>query len=231
MIQAIPDIDLQIDAMQMHDIDEVNRIERRSFSNPWPMAAYRRELRRPESNAYFVLRATPQPGDAEHRQTRARFLDALLPIRRGEPNYEEPHLVGYVGMWQLYDETHITTIAVDVPYRGRGYGELLLVTAFAEALKRGSVWLSLEVRVSNESAQALYRKYGMTVYGMRPGYYTDNNEDALVMWSRSLRDADYINQLAAHRADLAERLWPTEIPDLQAFRTDDDAGVTVPPIR
>jgi ribosomal-protein-alanine N-acetyltransferase len=231
VIQAIPEVDIAIDAMQMQDIDEVNRIERRSFSNPWPMAAYRRELRRPEQNAYFVLRATPHPTDPENRQSRARFLDAILPIRRGEPNYEEPHLVGYVGMWQLYDETHVTTIAVDIPYRGRGYGELLLISAFAEAFRRGSVWLSLEVRVSNESAQSLYRKYGMTVYGMRPGYYTDNNEDALVMWSRSLRDAEYIAQLEAHRNDLAERLFPVAIPVLTPLLTDDDAGSAVPPIR
>ena len=231
MIQAIPEVDIVIDAMQMQDIDEVNRIERRSFSNPWPMAAYRRELRRPEQNAYFVLRATPNLTDAENRQTRARFLDAILPIRRGEPNFEEPHLVGYVGMWQLYDETHVTTIAVDLPYRSRGFGELLLIAAFAEARKRGSVWLSLEVRVSNESAQSLYRKYGMTVYGLRPAYYTDNNEDALVMWSRSLRDAEYVEQLEEHRRDLAERLHTISIPPMSPLQTDDDAGTAVPPVR
>jgi ribosomal-protein-alanine N-acetyltransferase len=231
VIQAIPEVDIAVDAMQMQDIDEVNRIERRSFSNPWPMAAYRRELRRPEQNAYFVLRATPNLTDAESRQTRARFLDVILPIRRGEPNYDEPHLVGYVGMWQLYDETHITTIAVDLPYRGRGYGELLLIVAFSEALKRGSVWLSLEVRVSNESAQSLYRKYGMTVYGVRPGYYTDNNEDALVMWSRSLRDAEYVDQLEGHRRDLAERLHPVAVPSMNPLQTDDDAGTALPPVR
>ena len=215
MIQATPDIELNIDQMQLTDIDEVSRIERRSFSNPWPMAAYRRELRRPEQNAYFVLRATPQISSSEHRQSRSRFLESLLPGRRGEPNFEEPHLAGYVGMWQLYDETHVTTIAVDTHYRGRGYGELLLVTAFAEAIKRGSVWLSLEVRVSNEPAQSLYRKYGMTVYGLRPGYYTDNNEDALVMWSRSLRDATYIAELQQVREGLHTRIDGIMIPPLE----------------
>ena len=230
MVQAIPDTSISIDRMQMQDIEEVSRIERRSFSNPWPMAAYRRELRRPEQNAYFVLRAIPIPHDQDPRQSRVKFLESILPGRRGEPDIDEPHLAGYVGMWQLYDETHITTIAVDIPYRNRGLGEALLLTAFAEAIRRGSVWLSLEVRVSNESAQSLYRKYGMTVYGLRPGYYTDNHEDALVMWSRSLRDEDYAAELAQRRLQLSERLAPLELPNLDFanLRSDTDPPFTVP---
>ena len=96
----------------------------------------------------------------------------------------------------MYDETHVTTIAVDLPYRGRGSGELLLISAFAEAIGRGSAWLSLEVRVTNHAAQGLYEKYGMTVYGRRAAYYTDNSEDALVMWSRSLRDRNISSKSA-----------------------------------
>src|SRR4051812_37992981 len=222
MVQAIPDTSISIDRMQMQDIEEVSRIERRSFSNPWPMAAYRRELRRPEQNAYFVLRAIPVPHEQDPRQSRVKFLESILPGRRGEPNLEEPHLAGYVGMWQLYDETHITTIAVDTPYRGRGFGELLLLTAFAEAIARGSVWLSLEVRVSNDHAQSLYRKYGMTVYGLRPGYYTDNHEDAMVMWSRSLRDETYAAELQALRMQLQARLESVNLPELKFATAWDD---------
>jgi ribosomal-protein-alanine N-acetyltransferase len=217
MIQAQPTVELSLDRMTMADIDEVCRIERRSFTNPWPMSAYRRELRKPEQNSYFVLRAKPHivPGDAgDLRSTRGRFLETIIPMRRSDPNFEEDHLAGYVGMWQLYDETHITTIAVDPPYRGRGLGELLLLTAFADAAARGSAWVSLEVRVSNNGAQALYRKYGMTVYGRRDGYYTDNREDALVMWSRSLREATYLRELEALRAELQHRLLEIDVPEL-----------------
>jgi [ribosomal protein S18]-alanine N-acetyltransferase len=215
MIQAQPDVALSIDHMQMSDIDEVSRIERRSFTNPWPMSAYRRELRRPEHNSYYVLRAKPmQPADPhELRVPRGRFLETILPARRGDPQRDLPHLAGYVGMWQMYDETHITTIAVDPVYRGRGYGELLLVTAFADALARGSAWVSLEVRVSNDSAQALYRKYGMSVYGRRAAYYTDNHEDALVMWSRALKDADYMEQIGELRDRLVLRVPEVDVPD------------------
>src|SRR5918992_1502114 len=113
MIQAQPTVELSLDPMTMSDVEEVCRIERRSFSNPWPMSAYRRELRKPEQNAYFVLRAKPrlmeEPGDL--RSSRSRFLETIIPVRRSDPNFEAEHLAGYVGMWQLYDETHITTIA------------------------------------------------------------------------------------------------------------------------
>ena len=217
MIQAQPTVELSLDRMTMADIEEVCRIERRSFTNPWPMSAYRRELRKPEHNSYFVLRARPHllPGETgDPRTTRNRFLETIIPTRRSDPNFEADHLAGYVGMWQLYDETHITTIAVDPPYRGRGFGELLLVSGFADAAARGSTWLSLEVRVSNNAAQALYRKYGMTVYGRREGYYTDNREDALVMWSRSLRDEDYLRELEVLRTELQLRLLDIDVPAL-----------------
>lgn len=216
MIQAEPDVALSLDHMKMADIDEVARIERRSFSNPWPTSAYRRELRRPEHNSYFVLRASPGPhgGADDLRTNRNRFFHTILPPRRGDPQIELPHLAGYVGMWRMYDETHITTIAVDPLYRGKGLGELLLVTAFADALAHGSAWVSLEVRVSNETAQALYRKYGMTVYGRRAAYYTDDHEDALVMWSRSLRDPDYFSEVCDLREQLVRRLPGIEVPEL-----------------
>ena len=216
MIQAQPDVAMALDRMAQADIEEVCRIERRSFSNPWPMSAYRRELRRPEQNAYLVLRVVPHESEAasDFRQNRGRFLESLIPARRGDPHLGEPHLAGYVGMWQMYDETHVTTIAVDLPYRGRGLGELLLISAFAEAIGRGSAWLSLEVRVTNHAAQGLYEKYGMTVYGRRAAYYTDNSEDALVMWSRSLRDPEYIEQVRELRNALARRLPEIAVPEL-----------------
>jgi ribosomal-protein-alanine N-acetyltransferase len=222
MIQAEPGVALALDHMGMADIEEVCRIERRSFSNPWPMSAYRRELRRPEQNSYFVLRVHPgeTPANGESRSSRTRFLESIMPARRLEPHLDGPHLAGYVGMWQMYDETHVTTIAVDLPYRGLGYGELLLVTAFAEAIARGSAWLSLEVRVSNKPAQALYEKYGMTVYGRRAAYYTDNHEDALVMWSRSLRDPDYRGKIEDLRETLIQRLPEIDVPEFVSPQPD-----------
>lgn len=91
-------------------------------------------------------------------------------------------IVGYGGMWLIIDEAHITNIAVRTPYRGRGYGELLLRELMKTAHWLGARRMTLEVRVSNEVAQSLYRKMGFYPSGVRPAYYSDNLEDALIMW-------------------------------------------------
>ncbi|WP_408631632.1 ribosomal protein S18-alanine N-acetyltransferase [Metabacillus kandeliae] len=94
----------------------------------------------------------------------------------------EGEIVGYCGLWVIIDEAQITNIAVLPEYRGNSIGEHLLRKASRIAKKRGAVKLSLEVRVSNYAAQGLYRKLGFEPGGVRKNYYTDNLEDALVMW-------------------------------------------------
>jgi ribosomal-protein-alanine N-acetyltransferase len=80
------------------------------------------------------------------------------------------------------------------------------------ALARGAKWLTLEVRVSNLAAQALYRKYGFSVRGSRRRYYSDNNEDALIMWSDPLDDPQVRADIARHRAALRRRLGASVVP-------------------
>jgi ribosomal-protein-alanine N-acetyltransferase len=109
-------------------------------------------------------------------------------------------------MWLAFDEAHITTIGVDPDQRGRGLGELLLICMFDEAIERGANWLTLEVRVTNAAAQALYRKYGFTTHGTRKRYYSDNNEDALIMWSPALGEPEYRAEVESRRAALGRRL-------------------------
>lgn len=92
-------------------------------------------------------------------------------------------IAGYAGMWIIMDEAHITNIAVREPYRGRKLGERLLTELQKTAVLLGAKRMTLEVRVTNEIAQNLYRKMGFRPAGVRKGYYTDNNEDALIMWA------------------------------------------------
>lgn len=91
-------------------------------------------------------------------------------------------IVGYAGMWIVIDDAQITNIAVLPDYRGRRIGERLLYYIMQYAKSVGVQRLSLEVRVSNIIAQKLYRKYGFVPGGIRKNYYTDNQEDAIVMW-------------------------------------------------
>lgn len=91
-------------------------------------------------------------------------------------------VVGYGGMWLIMDEAHITNIAVHPKYRGRGIGNRLLGALVEEVSKANIYGMTLEVRRSNIRAQKLYRKFGFVPCGVRPEYYLDNGEDAIIMW-------------------------------------------------
>ncbi len=91
-------------------------------------------------------------------------------------------LVAYAGMWVVYEEAHITTIAVRAQYRRRGIGTRLLAMLTEIACRRGASRLTLEVREGNAAARALYEKLGFEEKGRLPGYYGDTGENGLVMW-------------------------------------------------
>jgi ribosomal-protein-alanine N-acetyltransferase len=215
----------RIEPMTLEDVPEVGRVERRCFSNPWPASAYRRELQAPDHNFFVVLREFEPAQSPEQSPnvidvgTNGGHADRSLPRRTllpiglgrklglgGEGRPNDRPILGFAGMWNAFDEAHVTTIGVDPEYRGRGLGELLLVSMVDEAFRRHSNWLTLEVRVSNDPAQALYRKYGFSEQGRRKRYYSDNNEDALIMWSESLSDPAYQARLEHLRDRLFDRL-------------------------
>ena len=91
-------------------------------------------------------------------------------------------VVGYAGMWCIVDELHITNVAVCEAHRGEGHGKALIEAIIYYAVVKRYAHLTLEVRVSNARAIKLYEKYGFKGLGLRPKYYVDNGEDALVMW-------------------------------------------------
>ena len=94
--------------------------------------------------------------------------------------------VGYAGTWHIIDEGHITTIAVKKDYMRKHIGEAIIVKILEDCYKEGIKYLTLEVRVSNIAAIGLYTKYGFNSLGTRKGYYQDNNEDALIMWTENI---------------------------------------------
>ena len=112
----------------------------------------------------------------------------------------EGRIVAYGGIWVILEDSHITTVAVDPNLRGRGLGEAMVLKLIDEGIERGAAWMTLEVRESNVSAQQLYRKYGFTTVTTRKGYYSDDNESALVMWAGNLKSELYRNRLQVLRA-------------------------------
>lgn len=118
----------------------------------------------------------------------------------------EGTVVGYGGEWVIMDEAHITTLAVDPDYQRRYIGERLLLALMEEAIWRGASHTTLEVRESNRVAQNLYQKYGFRAAAVRKNYYTDNGENAIVMWATEINTPEYAQRLRELRQQLAERV-------------------------
>jgi ribosomal-protein-alanine N-acetyltransferase len=106
-------------------------------------------------------------------------------------------VVGYAGLMMSINDGHITTIAVDPAWHRQGIGTRLLLALAREAVARDAAALTLEVRLSNTGAQAMYRRFGFTPVGVRKGYYADTGEDALVMWAYDVNTPGYLQLLDA----------------------------------
>jgi [ribosomal protein S18]-alanine N-acetyltransferase len=106
-------------------------------------------------------------------------------------------VVGYAGLFRAVDDGHITTVAVDPAWHRHGIASRMLVALARGAIERGCVNLTLEVRMSNSGAQALYQRFGFVPAGVRKGYYPETREDALVMWANDVDTPAYAERLAA----------------------------------
>lgn len=95
---------------------------------------------------------------------------------------EDGQIIGYGGVWYIMDEGHITNIAIHPDFRKRGLGKRLVGEMMLQAAKKQIRQMTLEVRVSNIAAISLYESMGFESAGVRPNYYSDNHEDALIMW-------------------------------------------------
>jgi ribosomal-protein-alanine N-acetyltransferase len=110
-------------------------------------------------------------------------------------------VLGYAGLMLAGDDAHVTTIAVDPAWHRHKVGTRLLSHLAREAIKRGAKHLTLEVRVSNDPAQAMYRRFGFKPAGIRKNYYVETNEDALVMWAEAIDTPEYqarLDELESH---------------------------------
>ena len=185
------------------DIDQVSAMEREAFPTLWPPTSYSRELRT-RTAEYMVC-----VSDGEFLTVTPRGKKGLLGFlgRRNKPQPPQrvPLLAGYLGIWYMAGEAHIVSIAVRERLRRQGLGELLLIGAIELGLRREQQVVTLEARVSNEPAKALYGKYGFKEVGIRRGYYLDDREDATIMTTDTLRTPEYLALFERLRAEFVER--------------------------
>ncbi|MGI8848011.1 MAG: ribosomal protein S18-alanine N-acetyltransferase [Candidatus Dormibacteria bacterium] len=123
---------------------------------------------------------SPWPKNAYAAELSQNRQAHYIVLRDGE------ELIGYAGLWKVVHEAHITTIGVRPHSQRQGYGTVLFAALLQRSYELGARWITLEVRATNALAIRLYERFGFRAIGQRRGYYTDNGEDAVIMWSDSL---------------------------------------------
>ncbi len=168
---------LTIAATRRRDVHAIRKIDEAVYPKAWSLELWRRELQM----------------SIRERRYLAAFDGAVL--------------VGHAGMMVLDGDGHIATVAVDPRRQGEGIASHLMIELMHDARRRQLGGVTLEVRVSNERAQALYERFGFSPSGVRPGYYGDDPgeriaEDAVVMWASDVGEPAWLERLAAIEAAL-----------------------------
>lgn len=153
---------------------------------------------------------TPWPPYAFRQELETNRMARYLVVRAGE------RVIAYAGIWLMVDEAHVTTFAVLPAYRRRGIGGLLLSELMRLSGDLGAAVVTLEVRLSNAAARRLYQQFGFKPVGVRPRYYTDNGEDALIMTTDRLDEPEMQRLVARQAAHFAMDVLPDDpghVPD------------------
>ena len=227
--------------MDKEDIHQVTDIDREAFPNEWPPPSFERELRNRMAHYIVVYEgearatdSTATMSDSNPQNNKPHGFLALLRRWFGLEHSADEHrpsslpqqkIVGFVGFWIMADEAHITSIAVRNQYRRRGVGELLLMRAIDLATKLGAQIVTLEVRVSNATAQSLYYKYGFKRMGVRKGYYLDNREDGVIMSTDVISSSDFQKNLQRLKQEYC-RKWARDLEPMVGECSPDEVLYT-----
>jgi ribosomal-protein-alanine N-acetyltransferase len=193
--------------MSADDITQVADIERESFPSMWPQTAYRRELANKIARYVVITELREEPASEQA----SGLWGTIRRIVGTETPAEQEYLLGFIGVWLMVGEAHIVTVAVRESHRRMGIGERLVIAAAEVAQEYLQEVVTLEVRASNGVAQRLYEKYGFARVGLRKRYYTDNNEDAVLMTTPEINTAEYralFERLRARHQAQYPDLWP-----------------------
>ncbi|MDY6784296.1 MAG: ribosomal protein S18-alanine N-acetyltransferase [Cyanobacteriota bacterium] len=170
--------ELRLQPLEAEQLEAVVALDRLCLGGLWTLQGYQRELESPNSE---LLCLTTQTGQGE----------AIL---------------GVGCFWAILEEAHITLLLVRPEFQGRGLGQALLLALLKNAVGRQLERATLEVRVSNEAALSLYRKFGFQVAGKRKGYYQESGEDALILWLGGLQREDFRKSLVGWQSGVEEKL-------------------------
>lgn len=167
---------LELKALETDQLDAVVELDQRSLGGMWTIEGYRREMDSPNSDLLILQQMTPQ------------------------------QILGVGCVWAILDEAHITTLAIDPTVQRQGWGSVMLQALLRAARRRELEWATLEVRVSNLGAIALYKKFGFESVGERKKYYQNPEESALILWRKGLQRSEFGQKLEDWEQEIGDRL-------------------------
>ena len=167
---------LELKALETDQLDAVVELDQRSLGGMWTIEGYRREMDSPNSDLLILQQMTPQ------------------------------QILGVGCVWAILDEAHITTLAIDPTVQRQGWGSVMLQALLRAARRRELEWATLEVRVSNLGAIALYKKFGFESVGERKKYYQNPEENALILWRKGLQRSEFGQRLEDWEQEIGDRL-------------------------
>ncbi|HVM13197.1 MAG TPA: ribosomal protein S18-alanine N-acetyltransferase [Egibacteraceae bacterium] len=195
-LPRLPLAEVVVAPMRRRHLRPVLGIEHLVYPRPWSPGLFAAELERRDTRRYLVALA-PRDGDG--------FWYRVGPGRQ---------VVGYAGLILQAGEAHVTTVAAHPHHHRRKIASHLLHALLTEARRAGMHAATLEVRTANRGAQRLYAGFGFAPVGVRPGYYAETGEDAVIMWAHDLQGSDMTERLRVQAARLSEPGGASGAPDL-----------------
>lgn len=195
VVASRPALAVALEPMRPRHLGQVLAIEESVYPRPWTSGVFMSELEAGASRRYYVATIRRPPG--------------RMPVPRLR------RVVGYGGVLVQVGEAHVTTVAVHPREHRRKIATRLLLRLLEDARAMGADAATLEVRTANQGAQRLYRAFGFAPVGVRPGYYAETGEDALIMWAHELQGDEMAARLAEQARRVDEPGGASGQPDLE----------------
>ncbi|MEO6860082.1 MAG: ribosomal protein S18-alanine N-acetyltransferase [Microcoleus sp.] len=208
---------IEIKQIAAEHLNSAVEIDRLCFGGLWTLEGYRRELDSPNSDLLGLWASETGAGEAETLDSELEPIEPNSILGSQPPSLEISHpatqnsklpqtLIGLGCLWAILEEAHITILAIDPRFQGRGLGQALLWALLKSACDRQLERATLEVRASNLVALSLYKKFGFKEAGRRKRYYADTGEDAVIMWRSGIEKPEFQQYLAVEKVQICDRL-------------------------
>ncbi|VXD12317.1 Ribosomal-protein-alanine acetyltransferase [Planktothrix serta PCC 8927] len=192
---------LELQVLTDDQLSAVVELDQRCLGGLWTIEGYQREIDSPNSDLIIWKKVN----ETENSQPILEELK-LPKIELKNPGSSGNEIIGIGCLWAILEEAHITILAIDPDYQGKGLGQALLFQLLVSAWKRKLERATLEVKVSNQPAINLYKKFGFKEAGRRKGYYQDTGEDALILWRGDLHHSHFCQNLQDWYQEICLRL-------------------------